>query len=291
MNTIVSNDKELRISTVHQFFRGSSEIVKLAQAIALTLEALTISIATYYAFNSQTPWSDKSPLLMLFLLAIAINLRFYAQNTYNYSQRCKRISAKSFAYNKDINPKEVSNIRENAPLFTKRFAEKLPANTLKDYYEPTKPHGAQLLREIYAHSSFYSWRLLNKLGILLLTIAVGIASIALITLYNLAVSPPAETTAIILESLCTFIFFGFFQKSFYFGLSALQSSRTAHEIADTLCEKINVETINNLAFDYDIMMSNAPSIPTFIYRYSRPSLQKSWHERRKSLDEFQPRHY
>jgi hypothetical protein len=180
----------------------------------------------------------------------------------------------------------LSGLVADAPVFAEACAKRLPAATLEDYYEPTKPIGTPMLQEIYAHSSFYSWRLLRSTGVLFLVSGTLIAIFGAVGIYGLAVAPPSASTAgRLLDVVCSLVFVTLAAKAIDSGIAALVGASSSRKVADELIATADAERIAELTSLYDMDRDSGPLVPTLIYSWSRDSLQKEWHARRAALDE------
>lgn len=270
----------------HTMFRGSAEATKRIRQVALALEVVAAGIAAYGVLGGEVLWGGWASLVMLMLMVAATGLRIWSRGTQSYSERCRRVSARAFAQGNEVGAAVLSGLVADAPMFAQRLAEKLPAGTLEDYYEPTKPCGVPRIQEIYAHSSFYSWRLLRSTGMLLLSVGVVVAIIGAVVIYGLAVEPPSLTTAgRVLDVVCSLVFVALSAKAVDAGVAALVAARESRSVADGLIETADAERIAELASLYDMDRSAGPLVPTLVYRVSRATLQTEWHTRRASLDE------
>lgn len=275
-----------RAQTIHTMFRGAAEATKRIRQIALLLELVAAGIAAYGVLSGDVLWGGWASLLLLMLMLTATGLRIWSRGTQSYSERCRRVSARAFAQGRDVGAAVQSGLVADAPMLTQRLAKKLPAGTLEAYYEPTKPPGAARLQEMYAHSSFYSWRLLRASGALFLAVGVAVAIVGAVVIYGLAVEqPPATTAGRVLDVVCSLVFVALSAKAVDTGIAALVASRDARGVADSLIGTSDDEQILELASLYDMDRNGGPLVPTPVYRLRRTTLQKEWHERRLALDE------
>ncbi len=275
-----------RVQTAHALFRGSAEVTKRFRQVALGLEVLAATIAAYGVLNGDVIWGGWASLVMLLLMVGGTALRIWSRSTQGFSERCRRVSARAFAAGQEIGAAVLSGLVADAPVFAEARSKKLPAGTLEDYYEPTKPTGTPRLQESYAHSSFYSWRLLRSTGALFLVSGTLIAIIGAVVIYGLAVAPPSATTAgRVLDVVCSLVFVALSAKAIDAGIAALVGARDSRGVADELIATADSERIAELTSLYDMDRNSGPLVPTLIYSLSRDSLQKEWHSRRAALDE------
>ena len=275
-----------RAQTIHTMFRGSAEATKRIRQSALVLDLVAAGIAAYGVLSGDVLWGGWASLVLLMLMLTATGLRIWSRGIQSYSERCRRVSARAFAHGRDVGAAVQSGLVADAPMLTQRLAKKLPAGTLEAYYEPTKPPGSARLQEMYAHSSFYSWRLLRSTGALFLVSGTLIAIIGAVVIYGLAVDPPSATTAgRVLDVVCSLVFVALPAKAIDAGIAALVGARDSRGVADELIATADSERIAELTSLYDMERNSGPLVPTLIYRLSRDSLQKEWHSRRAALDE------
>lgn len=275
-----------RAQTIHTMFRGSAEATKRIRQSALVLELVAAGIAAYGVLSGDVLWGGWASLVLLMLMLTATGLRIWSRSIQSYSERCRRVSARAFAHGRDVGAAVQSGLVADAPMLTQRLAKKLPAGTLEAYYEPTKPPGSARLQEMYAHSSFYSWRLLRSTGALFLVSGTLIAIIGAVVIYGLAVDPPSATTAgRVLDVVCSLVFVALSAKAIDAGIAALVGARDSRGVADELITTADSERIAELTSLYDMDRNSGPLVPTLIYSLSRDSLQKEWHSRRAALDE------
>lgn len=275
-----------RTQTIHTLFRGSAEATKRLRQIAVLSELVAAGIASYGVLCGGVLWAGWASLVLLALMLVATALRIWSRGTHSYSERCRRVAARAFAQGRDVGAAVQSGLVADAPMLTRRLAQTLAAGTLKEYYEPTKPPGAARLQEMYAHSSFYSWRLLRVSGSIFLTVGLAVAILGVVIIYGLAVEQPAATTAgRVLDVVCSLVFVTLSAKAVDAGIAALVASRDARAVADSLIGTSDDEQISELASQYDMDRNGGPLVPTPIYRLWRTPLQKEWHERGAALDE------
>lgn len=275
-----------RVLVAHTMFRGSSEATKRVRQAALALELVAAGIAAYGVLSGEILWGGWASLVMLVLMVASTGLRVWSRGTQAYSERCRRVSARAFAQGNEIGAAVLSGLVADAPAFAQRLAEKLPAGTLEDYYEPTRPTGVPRLQELYAHSSFYSWRLLRSAGVLFASVGIVVAFTGAVVIYGIAVDPSSATTAgRVLDVVCSLVFVVLSAKAVDAGVAALVAARESRDIADGLIETADAERIAELTSRYDMERSAGPPVSTLIYRVSRATLKKEWHARRMALGE------
>jgi hypothetical protein len=267
-------------------FRGSAEVTKRIRQCALVLELVAAVIAAYGGLSGDVLWGGWASLVLVLLMAAATGLRIWSRGTHSHSERCRRISARAFAQGRDVESAVKSGLKSDAPLLTEYAAKKLPAGTLEAYYEPTKSPGTARLQEMYAHSSFFSWRLLRTSGTLFVAVGVAVMIMGIAVIYGLAVEqPPATAAGRVLDVVCSLVFGALSVKAFDTGIAACVASRDARVVADGLIGTSDEAQILEFALQYDMERVSGPLVPTLIYRLRRTTLEKEWCERRLALDE------
>lgn len=285
-NQAGSTSPASNVQSVHQLFRGSAEVTKIIRQFALCLELVAAMIAASSTMNDGALWGGWASLVILILMSASTVLRIWSRSTQGFSERCRRVSARAFALGEKVGAAVFSSLVSDAPLFAESTASKLPASSLIDYYEPTKPEGQARLREIWAHSAFYSWRLQRRTGWALIGVGVLVAIVGAAVIYGLAVQPrEASISGRILDVVCSLVFVVLAAKALDSGAAGIAAGREARAVADGLLETSDPGRLDELVAEYDIERASGPSVPTLIYRLSRDELQRQWHERRKALDD------
>lgn len=275
-----------RAQTIHTMFRGSAEATKHIRQLALVLELAAAGIAAYGVLSGDALWGGWTSLFLLMLMLAATGLRIWSRGTQSYSERCRRVSAHAFAHGRDVGAAVQSGLMADAPMLTQHLTKKLPAGTLKAYYEPTKPPGVARLQEMYAHSSFYSWRLLRWTGALFIGSSMLLFIIGATIIYGLAVDPPSATIAgRVLDVVCSLVFVTLSAKALDAGIAALVGAHDSRGVADKLITTADSEHITELTSLYDMDRNSGPLASTRLYCLFRNSLQKEWNLRRVALDE------
>lgn len=269
---------------IHLLFRGSSEVAKWLRFLAMLIE---IAVATFAATNSlieifsPLPWA---PAASTFALILALVLRMRARSITAFAEKCRRSAVSAYASGADASAAAWTTAEADAPWLTRKWAGKLPTSTLDEYYECTRPPGASRFREIYAHSSFYSWRLLRATAKLHFAIALFLGGITCAVIYGLAAHPTAGPfSARLLDLVCSFVLLVLFCKAFEASFGAWSSSIACKELAECFMKDEGDDALRRYTIDYDIERASGPSIPTRLYRCKRDQLQRLWHSRREDL--------
>jgi hypothetical protein len=274
------------VEEVHTLFRGSAETAKRFRIIGGACELLAAVVALR-GIADDSVVASWQPLAAFLLLAAAVFFRMRADVAGAFAERCRRTSVRAFAENRQVPAGLCTTLRSDAPWCARRAAKRLPATTLRDYYEPSQPSGEQLLRELYAHSSFYTWRLTVTAAWVLgsLTIVVALATVA--TLYTVATSDAALLTrSAAVDVLFSVVLGAIALRLFEVTVSTFKASSAARETANSLVDVPLAagEGLHALVNEYDIERASAPAPSTMLYRINRRSLERDWNDRRKALN-------
>jgi hypothetical protein len=267
---------------VHARFRGSSELSKLMRLAALLVDVVAATFACLGIFGTlKSPWV---PLSLLVLAVVAALLRGLADAIRSFAQRCRRSSLRALCFDVDIDRVTESNTAVDAPLGTAWLANRTPPHSLAEYYEPTCPPGENRLRELYAHSAFYTWRLLRAYARIAAFWAAIVFAVSFVVIYGLATTTvtPASRDAV-LEALCTVILVILCVRAFETATAAKASSNEARSIEEALLKKPIGQQLVEIVDAYDIERAAGPDVPTTLYRVMRNRLQTQWHERRLAI--------
>jgi hypothetical protein len=268
---------------VHSFFRGAGEVGKRCRLAAFLAEvAAAVVVIRGLLTGSLQTWI---PLVSFSLLVISAVFRIAADRYKDYSDRCRRVSLRSFALGRDVELRDSSNIRSEAPAFALRCAASLPASSLEKYYEPSNPAGEARLRELYSYSSFYTSQLAKTCRNLYSGGSILILAAALVVLYSLATSQTQEGRELVLDALFSVLLsvigLRFMEQALKFANLAKDTKRLADAlIAHPLPA---ADTLSDLTFEYDAAVSSAPPVPTILYRLRRKELDEAWRHRRGAL--------
>jgi hypothetical protein len=273
---------------VHAYFRGAGEVGKQCRVIASIAEvaAAVVVIRGFFTGSLQT-WL---PLVSFGLLVISAIFRIAADRYKDYSDGCRRTSLRSFALGRDIEIRESSNLRSEAPPFALRYAASLPASSLEEYYEPSSPPGEARLRELYSYSSFYTSQLVKTARNLYFSGSILILATALVVLYVLATSETAESRELVLDALFSVVLSVIGLRFMEQALKFASMAKSTKRIADALIAHPlpDADALSDLTFEYDAGVSSAPPTPTTLYRLRREELDEAWRHRRGALSSKTP---
>lgn len=267
---------------VHTRFRGASELSKLARLLALVVDCIAATLACLGIFGAlKSPWV---PLLIFILAVVSVAIRSFSATVRSFAHRCRRSSLRAFCSDADVDRITESNTAVDAPIGADWFAKRTPAQNLTEYYEPVCPPGEQRLRELYAHSAFYTWRLLRIYSRVASVWGVLVFALSFFVIYGLATNPPApDTRDSVLEALCTVILVLLCIRAIETAVAANSSSNEARQIEEGLLKKPSGQALAEIADAYDIERAAGPDVPTSLYRAMRNGLQRQWHERRLAI--------
>jgi hypothetical protein len=270
----------------HDTFRGSAEISKWIRAAAPLAELCAAALALHAIYLIDSTLAAWRPITAFLLLVTAASARAYGAKVERFAEECRRVSARAFAIGSDIPIGQCSAFRSDAPMFARYLAQRLPASTLESYYEPTCGVGPDRLREVYAHSAFFTWRLLRTsaivhgIGSLLLVLSTVLLMYALVTS-----DLPRPVRLRALDALF----------SVALGVAALRlvgasircafSARGTRLIADALIGHPlpGGQLLDHLTRCYDFERMGAPQAPTILYKTMRARLSNDWNHRRGAL--------
>jgi len=268
---------------VHAYFRGAGEVGKRCRIIASIAEvAAAVVVIRGFLTGSLQTWL---PLVSFGLLVISAIFRIAADRYKDYSDGCRRTSLRSFALGRDIEIRESSNIRSEAPPLALRYAASLPASSLVEYYEPSSPPGEARLREIYAYSAFYTSQLAKTCRNAYFTGSILILAGALVVLYLLATSERVESRELVLDALFSVVLSVIGLRTMEQALKFANMAKNTRRIADSLIAHPPPagDALSDLTFEYDAAVSSATPIPTTLYRLRREELDEAWRHRRGAL--------
>ncbi|MEM6732312.1 MAG: hypothetical protein AAF658_12205, partial [Myxococcota bacterium] len=177
---------------------------------------------------------------------------------------------------------DSSDATLDAPLFTGWLASKLPAQKLDAYYASRFSSGRSRLRELYAKSSFYSWRLLRVATMVYVVVAGAMLVVGVGVMYWIAVDGGSFK---LLDVVCSFVFGTVLAKSVDTALSCWESSRELEGVARDLLNLSQAGAIEHLVLRYDIDRASGVSIPTPLYKLMRTGLESEWEKRSAELEE------
>jgi len=269
---------------VHKKFRGASEVAKAARIGALVIDLAAASLACLGIFGVyKSPWM---PLALLFGAVLAVGCRSFASSVRSFAQRCRRASLRAFCFDDDVDIVTESNTTVDAPFASSWFATRVPAVNMEEYYEPVCPPGENRLRELYAHSAFYTWQMLRTHSKVVGVLAICVFVLSFCVIYGLATDPPEPSTRnAVLEALCTIILVLLCVQAVERASEAASSAREARQIEESPLRKPMGKELLEIADAYDIERAAGPDVPTTLYRIYRNGLQQQWHNRRKALVE------
>lgn len=274
------------LEQIHELFRGSAELSKIARAAALALDFAAAAIALIILFGPDRAVEKWQPFVGLLLLIGSQLLVGYADSSYRFAERCRRLSARAFGVGKEPQPSEVAKLESAAPAIARWIAARLPARGLQAYYAPQAPPGPSRLREIYAHSAYYTWRVLEWYARIQSSLAAFLLLGTFAFMYWLIVeAPPRETSLRILEALSSIILAVLGLQAFRAGQSAGASAREAKAVLDglTTSPAPSGDRLDAILDHYDFSRTGRVPVPTLWYKFLRRRLAREWPTWRQAL--------
>lgn len=269
---------------VHQWFRGASEVTKNLRRGSVVCELGAAGISFWTILTKPTDAAAWLPIAILGLTFLGTLLRSYSGVANGFAQRCRRISLRAFCAAREVDDLTVATLDDDAPPFVEVLASRLPAKTMQEYYEPTAAPGPARQAELYAHSAFYTWRLLRIQAVFMLVLAVIVFVLAGVVVYHLAAAPKIQADRhAILEAVCTVVLLVVAVKGLEGSWEAFVASSSIRAIENSLLEKPKGEALKDLVDSYDIERAAGPNPMTIFYDRCRSRLSKKWMERRKTI--------
>jgi len=270
---------------IHDLFRGSAELSKHVRFLALVVECIAAGIALHAILADGSAILFR-PLAVVLFAAIALALRGYAGNVDRFSEECRRTSVRAFATGSRIPANLCAFLRSDAPSRVGVLVKRLPAATLDEYYEPKAPPGESRLRELYAHSSFYTWRLLRAASRVYAASAAVIFMATFVIVYWLAgTDSPTVPRGRVLDALCSVVLVVFLLRAISSTFATCSAAEQARRASDALITSPlpSGESLVSLIDRYDFARMGVPGPPTMLYRIKRKELGAEWEQRRLAL--------
>lgn len=277
-----------RAETMHTYFRGAMEYVKLLGYSATVVDVLAgagsvAGILKIGDFKSRAPWL---PLVGLFAVVLSTILRSYATTIRSYAQRARKVSLRALATEVDVDALTASNAEVDAPTPARRLASMLPSNGLRDYYLPRCPPGPERTRELYAHSAFFSHSLLKTYATFTGLVGLVVTAIAFSVMYAMTISPVSlDQSQSTLEVIWSVIFVLFGIRYLENAVSSNAASHSIRKVEEELLRNNDNKNLDDLTDAYDLEISSTKDVPTLLYRFRKSTLTAAWNRRRAVLDE------
>jgi hypothetical protein len=269
---------------VHILFRGASQVTRRLRQGALACELTAGTIAMVSILSKPQDPAAWLPLLIVGLTFGGTGLRAFSSSANGFAQRCRRISLRAFCAGRDVDLRTVEHLDDDAPAFVDFASRKLLERSVQGYCEPTTPPGAARQAELYAHSAFFTWRLLRLQAWLLFAIAAIVLLVCGVLIYSLAGLPNVEIDRhAALEAVCTVVLMVICLKAFEAGWESFTSYREIRSIESALLDRPGGEALKDLTDSYDIERAAGASPMTFLYECCRRRLSAKWTERRKGF--------
>jgi hypothetical protein len=271
---------------VHDLFRGAAELSKCIHRVASIGELVGGGLAINALALSGSNSSGWQPLIAFMIVVATQCLRQYADGIKTYGERCRRTSLFAFATGARIPVPVASELKNDAPPGAIGHAERLPAQSMIMYYEPSTPPGEERMRELYAHSAYYSWRLLRSTSQVYLSISVIVLIVTLVVMYGLAMTTePTVPRGKVLDALFSVVLGIISVRLIAMSLACARSATLSREVANKLIEEPlpTDHRLREIVYEYDLDRLGAPAPPTVLYNVMRRSLQRHWDHRRTAL--------
>lgn len=264
----------------HALFRGGAEAAKLMRACALGLELAAAGLSSAALLGvGGSALEIAQPLVALLFVVLAGGLRLSATQAQAFASRCRRVSASAYATGVDIDGKVLVDLQADAPFLSSTMSARLPDKTLEEYYaaEATSPEGR--LREIYAHSALFTWRLLRASGWTAGLVATLILLGAIVVFYLIgALAQPTEATLTALDVLCGLVLARLWVGTLEGTVRYLRAAAEIRRLWDRLMDAGEgaPEQVRDLTIEYDVLRASQPPVPTLAYRLWRGSATAAW---------------
>jgi hypothetical protein len=269
---------------VHVLFRGAAEVTKSLRRGALCCDSLTTGISLYTVLAKPADSSAWLPLGILVIALVGMALRAYSSVANGFAQRCRRISIKAFCMGREVSPVIVSFLDDEAPPFVEMATSHLRAKSMLEYYDPTTPVGPLRMAELYAHSAFFTWRLLRMQAWITVTVAAALTvACAFVTYHLAAVSGTTSDRRGILEAISTIVLLTVAAKGFEASWAAYTSCREIRSIENEILKTPQGEGLEDLVDSYDIERAAGPSTSGVLYHWRCRTLAAKWNDRRTSF--------
>lgn len=270
---------------IHTMFRGTGELSKIGFGSSFALDCGAASLATWSALSTPPGRVTWVPFIAVILAFFSALIRIHAGRLGDISQTFRRMSARAFASGVDLSALDASDAAVKCPAITRRIGRSVPAPTLLEYYDPKNAPGYSRLREIYAHSAFFTWVLLKNIGWISLLVSIGILVVTSAAMYSLLMEEtPVSVVHSVSEIALSFVMIVIFLRVFIYSVTALLAAGEMATLANQLILASDGESsIERLTSDYDFARATSPHIPTVFYRILRKRIEKEWIHRREAL--------
>ncbi len=271
---------------VHNLFRGTAEVAKWIRQAALIFEIAAAAIAVQ-GVAQAVGVSAWRPILAFMFVAASVGIREYATKIDRFGEECRLASAFAFACGKAIPPGRASSLRGLAPIFAARLAARLPAADLDAYYDgPSSDPGEGRLREMYANSSFHTWRLMRAAAWLYGSVSFLILLLTLVVMFDLAsVDAASVPRDQVLDALFTLVLAVLALRVVAQTVALAFGASGSRAVADALVKAPLPagSDLLELTDRYNFERIGSPAPPSWLYRIMRAALAEEWAKRRRSL--------
>jgi hypothetical protein len=264
---------------VHLLFRGAAEVTKSLRRGALCCDFLTAGISLYAVLGKPPDSAARLPFGILVVAVVGMLLRAYSSVANGFAQRCRRISIQAFCKGRTVNPVTVSFLDDDAPPLVEKATSHLRAKSISEYYDPTTPTGPLRTAELYAHSAFFTWRLLRMQAWVTFTVATVVTIACGVLTYHLAaISGTTTDRRAILEAISTIFLLTVAAKGFEASWAAFMSCREIRSIENEMLKTPRGEGLEDLVDSYDIERAAGPNTSGVLYHWCCDTLTAKWND-------------
>ena len=266
---------------IHCCFLAFNERGKRLRGFALVgdILAVALSIPGLVTLASR-------PILVLALAISGVLFRLRADRLAGNAQVWRRLSIRALAHGVDVDPATKSRTLADVPVSLRSGQRAARFKPLRTYYQPTLPPGSRL-REVYAHSAFYTYRLLAMESWIAITFSIIVLAGGFAYVYELALDTTTNTVTRehALDAICSTVLVVFALRALEVGVTARGFSADARVLCDELLSPsaVQSEIASDAAREYDLLRTQIPEVPTWLYSLTNARLADAWDRRREAL--------
>lgn len=231
--------------------------------------------------------SEWRPIVAFMFIGAAVGIREYGARIGRFAEECRRASVRAFACGRAIPPGRASSLRAIAPILAERIAARLPAADLGAYYNgPANDPGEERLREMYANSSFHTWRLMRVATWIYGSLSLLILLFTLVVMFHLAsVEAPSVPRDQVLDALFTLVLAVLGLRGAARTIALAFGASGSRAVADALIAAPlpSGSDLIELTDRYDFERIGSPGPPSWLYCIKRKALAVEWAKRRRAL--------
>lgn len=238
-------------------------------------ELLAVVCGSAYPFASDV-WKLWLAVGSAIALAIATVASQCARQDSVLIRTARRLAMQSLAFERDVVSEELKCVLE-AILSTHACAMRV---SLSDWYLPTTPAGHLRLREIYAHSAHYTYRIFATLAIIsgIGCLALLAASFGVLLAFAAAgnsASPPSGRLHV-LDILVSIVFTTITLRLAILFLESLRTCMFAKHFRDKVLIATPSAAVDLLCLQYDFHRLLSPTSSGRIYSWMRRGIAREW---------------